>query len=251
MKNIFLIIQFSSLCLTSKLFANMDFTLVTRSNITNYFPNVNWNLVKQIDYNLATVIFFSNGKYAIVPQTGKYAIIFNSYEDCETVINSKLYPVGLETDNYYEKIQDTVLNLEQKIKGIYDFIYTKIEKKEVKDVSDNDLIVLSKYFNTLKKQNKLDDNFIYSLDLFMLDYFKNKINGKWFLQKNFTLNVFYSPVVIDDEGNRYIYMNSINQSVISNQPLNLLYDYRNNMARYLKIPDLSNEHAKYINTGNF
>ena len=211
--------------------------------------------IDQIDYNLAFVEKFQKtGEYAIFPQQGKYAILFNSEDALKQMVQSRRYPVSQETDTFFEKDKHLIENMSEGLPTLLDELFNRleIEPLDITRCREADLVTLTDVLNKRFKEKELEPRDTYLLGFYLGNYMANLMENEleWYLEPQSTLNVHYIPL-LRKKGHhwKFNFWGAIEDSLHHSGEIDLLRIMREEVALYKELEPLSNEYSNFLEKG--
>ncbi|WP_103072489.1 hypothetical protein [Aquimarina sediminis] len=218
-------------------------------------------MIDQIEYNWAIVERFKKtGELAIFPQLGNYAILFNSEEAFNKMVESKVYPVPQETDSFYEEDKHLIQDLDKGMNILMEEFFNRlgIEPIDLENAKESDLILLGNIFNKKYKDENLEYRDTYLLGFFLGNYMINFIGEEleWYLHRECTLNPHWTPYLKKKNDHwKFNFWKPVEDNIYSSEDIDLLRIMRREVAFYRGMdhidgtPTLSPEHAEFLRSG--
>ena len=245
----------------TKINAQREFKVFEKKELERMSEQLNGQLIDQIDYNLAYVERFEKtGDLAIFPPKGKYAILFYSEESFQEMVESRSYPVPLETDSFYEKDKDLIKDLKTGLPILMQEFFERlgIEPLDLSLAKQEHLIYLTDIINKRYKEDKLEYRDTYLLGYFLGNYMINFIGDEleWYLEVQSTLNVHWVPLLKKKNHHwKFNFWKTIDDDLEGLGEVDLLKSMREEVAFYRGmglvdgIPTLSPQHADFLKNG--
>jgi hypothetical protein len=173
------------------------------SEILDIIEIGNAEIEDQVEYNLAVVYKFPDGRIALVPSEGgqQEGILFYDEQAFKEMVESKRFPVK-PGNSIFESDKERIKNIESNVSYF------------VKQLSDTLRLVLDPTLGELQfgdlseKINEYGierwEHIVLPLGVFLGEVLRLKIKGKWKLQTHYSLNLYWTPNITDD--NKYTYM---------------------------------------------
>ncbi len=151
-----------------------------------------------IDYNKAFVTIFKDGTSILTPPAlgGDEGLFFANIDVMQRMIQSKIYPVK-GNGSFWELEKDRVINFS----GSMDYYRKKLSEWlefKVEFNTDNAYLIelsgiVSKKLQHKTKVNKLLINYV---SIYVAEMLRQKLNGKWELLPEYSLNMYYTPEIV-------------------------------------------------------
>ena len=161
-----------------------------------------------IEYNMASVYGLADNRIIVLPNFGTEGILFYDKGSLQKMIDDRKFPVK-GTGNVFELYVDDMLQVEKTHQKFIDQLGHLLGMKvEVSDDPKN-LDSLSAHVNKFmagKDKNDLfngKDNLYVPLGIFFHELVRQHIKGTWGLDKEYTLNPYYTPYITDEKNRTY------------------------------------------------
>ena len=241
--------------ISNKMRAQEEYVIVNNRELQkSIFSDNRVKIHRQIKNNLAFVYKMKDKRFALIPQQGEQAMIFESEKALDKLALLKKYPVGLETNSFYEKHRDLVINMDEGIKVFMKDFFERMEMEPIPLDShdENDLIRLSGVINEKLKKSQLGEIDLELLGLFMNNFLKNRCEGEleWELVPEHTLNMFYVPWVKRKKtlAHKYMFWKAIHEQIEFFKKTDLVDLFRTELSKVYDL-FLSPEQAYFLKTG--
>lgn len=156
------------------------------------------NIIKSyiIDYNKAFVTMFKDGSSIILPPIlgGKEGLFFYDSQDMDNMIKSQIFPVK-GTGSFWEKEKKRVLSFSCQISYYCLKLSDILDYKVVISQDSSYLRELSDIINKKLKLKK-DKNLYFYLAIYVGELLRQKLNAKWKLFPEYSLNMSYHPEIV-------------------------------------------------------
>jgi hypothetical protein len=168
----------------------------------------------QIAFNEAFLYKLSNDKFAIIPNVGAEGILFYDSSSLSKMISQRNFPVKND-GSIFEKHRDLMEKIEINYKVYLDQLRDSLNLEIL--LSDDPVYLkkLSRAINDFIKTRSQEDIFI-PLGIFFNELLRNKVKGHWRLEKEYVLNPYFIPYVVDERNHVYSIWLSLDKNLKKN-----------------------------------
>lgn len=180
----------------------LDFEEAQGIKRTLYIPKSKY----QLKSNYAIVYPLRDGRQLLFPVGGRKAVLFENATLLLETIEEIGVPIEEEHKNIFQKEQERFLDLENQV-DYYIGIISKIIGEDISINSDrNYLDGVTKKLKPVFRKHSLEELYeqIYiPLGIYCGEIIKKVVPAQWELEKNYSINPYFIPYLVNSEGKKF------------------------------------------------
>ena len=155
--------------------------------------------LEMIEYNFAKAFELKDKRIILFPAIGSEAIIFHNPSTYHEMAKTGKFPEVKQTGRIFEEEKERLKDVELHIGYYTDLLSSKMGEEFSFDLSKEEMITLLDKFKKVKRKEEL----ILPMGIFINEWIRKRVDGKWELVTKYTLSPYWVPKVVDQDGHVY------------------------------------------------
>ena len=172
------------------------YSLIPNLEAVKLMKEKDGKMIENIHKHFAKTYKLNDGKFIIIPDIGKYSLLFDNEKEIKEFLNNPEYP--LISDDPFTNESENLFNLPKSIDHFY-HQFNLLFDVQLSKVDNHKS--LESFFEILERKQNLKKNEYMIASIILGDYLCTKINFHWERQKNnFQFQEYCVPQIVHKSG---------------------------------------------------